>query len=130
MIHVVNVRRFRTTKQRQHVCYVGRKFAGWLGHPLANPFRLGQFVYDGDTKEEIDGACQRELRQCLERYAEWLGLRESLDDDLALLWEQCEHGARPLGCWCVESIVPGGALVQCHAEILAMELVKRYGRKS
>jgi hypothetical protein len=113
MIRIADVRGLRTPEQRAGVCYVGRRFAGWPGHPLGNPFRPGQ-----------------SLTACLDRYRSWLLGRPTLEADLARLWKECEHGAKPLGCWCTtDEVCPGvdpGPLV-CHAQILAVEIVKRKG---
>ena len=45
---------------------------------------------------------------------------------LAELWEKCERGAKPLGCWCVNATAGDSTPMQCHAQILAEMLHYRY----
>lgn len=110
MIRVVCVKGFNRPDQRAEVCYVGRPFAGWKGHPLANPYRpdpIGRAV-------------------CLERYRNWLLARPRLEMDLATLWQETHYGTRPLGCWCVNATHGDGQPVVCHAQILAAMLAERF----
>jgi hypothetical protein len=77
------------------VLYVGRPMyqGGWTlhGHPLANPFKIGQ---DG-TAEEV-----------VQRYRRWVLHRPRLAAQLR------ELRGRRLGCWCAEG-------QPCHARVLA-----------
>lgn len=111
MIRVVNVTGMNRPEQRAGVVYCGRPFAGWAGHPLANPFR----VRLGDPR-----------RVCLEKYREWLLARPTLEADLAALWEQTRRGELPLGCWCTTASTGTWGLVVCHAQILAEMLHERF----
>lgn len=122
-VRVVNVRGLRTSEQRAGVCYVGRQFAGWPGHPLGNPFRPRYQPWLAK-----DSAGQRQaIESCLDHYVRWLtSSRVALEADLADLWEQCERGAKPLGCWCVNAEHGDGQPVVCHAQILAAELHRRF----
>lgn len=45
------------------------------------------------------------------------------------LWEACDHGRKPLGCWCINATHGDGQPVVCHAQILAEELHKRFVRE-
>lgn len=110
-IRVIDVRALRTPEQRAGVCYCGRSFAGWHKHPLANPFRPG-----------VGGT----VGPCLERYRAWLLERPTLEADLAALWEETGHGAKPLGCWCVSATAGDGSEVVCHGQILAEMLRERF----
>lgn len=113
-IRVTNVRGLNTREGRSAVCYVGRRCAGWAGHPLGNPFRPG---------EGPPGA--------VERYRLWLLARPTLEADLAALWEECRRGAKPLGCWCGNWVVASDESERandtpdCHAVVLARLLVQR-----
>lgn len=110
-VRVVNARRLTTPEQRRSVVYVGRSFAGWPAHPLANPFPLRR----GEDTPANRAAC-------LAKYCDWLAKRPSLPDDLARLWEECRHGERPLACWCCDW---GGDTLpapDCHAVVLARML--------
>lgn len=103
VVQVVNVRGL-TGDRRAGVVYCGRRCAGWAGHPLANPFKLGR---DSDRDE------------CIAKYRAWLLARPTLDADLAALWEQTRRGELPLGCWCAPEL--------CHASVLAELLAERFG---
>lgn len=103
VVQVVNVRGL-TGAARAGVVYCGRRCAGWAGHPLANPFKLGR---DG-TRDE-----------CVAKYRAWLLARPTLDADLAALWEQTRRGELPLGCWCKPE--------SCHCDVLAELLAERFG---
>lgn len=48
---------------------------------------------------------------------------------LADLWEACEHGAKPLGCWCIDATHGDSQPVVCHAQILAEMLHNRFGEQ-
>ena len=99
MIRVVNVRDLRAPEQRAGICYVGRNFAGWPGTPWRNPYR-------GVDRE----TCLRRFREYAQKQPrEWL----------EKLWEACEHGKQPLGCWCVNAVHGDGKPIVCHAQILA-----------
>lgn len=111
MIRVVNCRGLNSPEKRAGVCYCGRPFAGWNGHPLKNTFKPGR-----------DGT----LAECLAKYREWLLARPRLETDLAALWEQTQHGELPLGCWCVEAAAGDGSPLVCHAQILAEMLRERF----
>jgi hypothetical protein len=120
-IRVVNVRGLRTSEQRAGIVYVGRRCAGWPGHSLANPYKIGPH----DDRAAVES--------CLRKYRLWLSslTEEVLTAQLAALWEECEHGAKPLGCWCVNWELPLNGdpwPPECHAQILAAELSRRYCR--
>lgn len=112
MIRVVNVCGMKKASDRAGVAYCGRPFAGWKGHPLANPFK----PVAGDS-----------LGTCLGKYRAWLLARPTLEADLAALWEETGHGAKPLGCWCVNATAGDGSELVCHAQILAAMLRERFG---
>lgn len=129
MIRVVDVRHLRTPEERAGVCYVGRAFAGWPGHPLSNPFRPinpGRRDHYED-RGEVDPA----VVNCLAKYLGWLlGKGQSkLWFALASLWEECERGKKPLGCWCVDATHGDGQPVVCHAQILAELLAEQFAGK-
>lgn len=109
-IRVVKVNMLRTLDQRSTVCYVGRTFAGWPGHQLGNPFR---------PRPNFDAVAA---------YRSWLLGRpvEVVERAFADLWEDCEHGTKPLGCWCVNATHGDGQPVICHGQVLAEELAKRF----
>jgi hypothetical protein len=117
-VRVVNVSGMNKPETRAGVCYVGRPFAGWKGHALANPFKFVR----GDN-ERTNAAS---LAFCLHSYREWLAARQTLAADLARLWEECEHGGLPLGCWCVNAETGDGQPIRCHAQILAEMLQARF----
>lgn len=130
MIRVVNVRGLRTPEQRKVVCYVGRRFAGWPGHPLANPFKPKSFGAGGACQNVQQAWHDAEIRRVLAEYTAYLPTRENLEAELAQLWEDCKQGALPLGCWCIDTEVrphEGSGPLVCHAQILAHELLKRFG---
>ena len=109
LVHVVDVRYLFTPEQRATVCYVGRAFAGWSEHKLANPFKKNK-----DTQES----------DIITAYRGWLTARDSLNADLDSLWEECKHGQLPLGCWCGEW-KPDDPPIPCHACVLAQLLNSR-----
>ncbi len=106
-IRVINVRGLNTPEKRAGIVYVGRGFAGWTAHPLANPYKPGPDLSRG---------------RCLDRYRDWLLARPTLARDLAALWEQTEHGRLPLGCWCTDAVLGDGRDTVCHAQVLAVVL--------
>lgn len=108
MIRVVNVRNLKG-EQRSGVCYVGRAFAGWPGSPWGNPWKPhGAFT----------------LEACLDKFH--LFADAAPVEYLAGLWEACEHGAKPLGCWCTNATAGDGSPCVCHAQILAELLLERF----
>jgi hypothetical protein len=113
VIRVVNVRGINRAEDRARVVYVGRDFAGWKPHPLANPFKPA----------DVD---RRALLTCLERYEQYLCDRPDLDGDLARLWEETDFGFAPLGCWCVNAVHGDGQPECCHAQVLARMLAERF----
>lgn len=110
MIRVVDVRGLRTPEQRATVVYVGRQFAGWPASRYGNPFR---------PRPGFDAVAA---------YREWFLARpaEVVEDALVELWEQTGHGAKPLGCWCVNATAGDGSPVVCHAQVLAELLRQRF----
>lgn len=133
-IRVVNVRGLRTAEERAAVVYVGRPFAGWPGHALANPFRvhrprsvdpLGP-QWAGAEWDEDDEA--RARAACLDKYRVMLAAlgEPILAAGLAALWAETGGGRKPLGCWCASSVVGDGQPVVCHAQILAAMLTERF----
>jgi len=103
MIPVVNLR--NKPWPAIHV-YVGRTFAGFDAHPLANPFPITQ-----DTED-----CRQDI---LDRYRSWLWNRTNLHEELWQIWGDTEAGRFPLSCWCVPKL--------CHATVIAEEAWKRFG---
>lgn len=107
MIRVVKVHKLRGA-DRDSVCYCGRAFAGWPMSKWHNPYK----VRTG------------ELQIILDVFKNWMiGQPESY---LSELWEACEYGSKPLGCWCIDAVHGDGQEVVCHAQLLAAELAKRY----
>ncbi len=92
------------------VCYVGRagRFHQWPASKWANPYRPRR--RNGVTADSAIAECLRVFRKYAESHAEWW---------LAELWEACQHGKLPLGCWCHPA--------PCHADILAEMLAERFG---
>lgn len=109
-IRVVKVNGLRTAEQRASACYVGRAFAGWPASPWGNPFKPRP---SGFT-----------LEVCLGRFRSFA--ESSPPEYLADLWEACEHGAKPLGCFCVDWDGTGEPPIVCHAVILASMLKERF----
>jgi hypothetical protein len=108
MIRVVNVKGMNKPEERSRVAYVGRAFAGWPRTPWGN---------------HQHHACPDGFRTHL------LSLPPAdLDALLAALWEACEHGAKPLGCWCVTAEIDGTAPTPaCHAAVWGELLLEKYG---
>ncbi len=121
MIRVVNVRGLNRPEQRAGIVYCGRPFAGWNGHPLANPFPV--------DKQKL-GQPVAARSEALEKYRDWLLARPTLEADLAALWNECRHGALPFGCWCTAATAGDGSEVVCHAQVLAELLRERFGARS
>src|SRR6266511_2954683 len=94
----------KKSAERADIVYVGRAFAGWPRHPLCNPATLSAY---------------RDRDRCLAAYREHLANMPDLEKRLAELWEECKHGAKPLGCWCANSTAGDGSPVVCHAQLLA-----------
>lgn len=125
-IRVVNVTASNLQKlglSAEDICYVGRggRFHKWPHHPLANPFTLTDIKYRGLSGDEKRAACLSDYRQWLKG----MGLK-TLNDHLDALWEACDHGAKPLGCWCIDATHGDGKPVVCHAQVLAGELHRRF----
>ena len=123
-IRVVNVTASNLRKLglvTEQVVYVGRggRFHKWPHHPLANPFKPGDIRYR-DLPHDAAVSC------CLMDYRAWLLSRPNVEQLLADVWEACEHGAKPLGCFCVNAEYGDGQPVICEAQILAEELHKRF----
>ncbi len=110
-MHVVNLRR---KPWPFAFVYVGRAFAGFLPHPLGNPFKI---------KTEAERA------SAVERYREWLLARPDLEQRLAEVRDDCEHGRAPLACWCCEWRLGEPVRVPCHAIVIAEEIAKRWPGK-
>jgi len=107
-VAVVNVRGLRTPEQRATVVYCGRAFAGWPESPWHNPFR------PGDTSDE-------ERAKCIEMYRGLVSRMKYVSLMLGTLWHACNHGAKPLGCWCAPKA--------CHCDVLADMLNERFADK-
>jgi hypothetical protein len=134
-VTVVNVKGIRGA-DRNGVVYVGRPFAGWPGHRLANPYRLRKApdpkLSPQSSPKDVAAALatiteDRARAECLSAYRAWLMARPTLDADLEFLWMETVAGLAPLGCWCcdwdgVTQPAPG-----CHAVILAEMLNQRFG---
>lgn len=112
-IRVVKVNLLRTPEQRETVCYVGRAFAGWPASPWGNPYKPAK---PGELSNALDSFSLHAIKRGYED-----------PSYLASLWEACEHGAKPLGCWCINAIHGDGQPVVCHAQILAQMLHERFG---
>lgn len=109
MIRVVNVRGLRG-EARNGICYVGREFAGWPASRWGNPFR---------PSPGFDAVAA---------FRHWFLNRPAcvVTESLTALWEACDHGAKPLGCWCIDSSPGDGQPVVCHAQVLAQLLRERF----
>ncbi len=122
MIRVVSVRGIKG-EARKGVCYVGREFAGWPWHPLGNPFKPMSKPpsWQGEWWPEA-------IQECLKQYRNWLLARpvEVVEKRLKELWDECDQGNKPLGCWCINSVYGDGQPVICHAQILAGMLHERF----
>jgi hypothetical protein len=128
-IRVVDVRGLRTPEERAGVVYVGRAFAGWPASAFANPFKPKTRKTDHGILP-APGA----VEECLTKYRAYLATAEQKSPNnfalnLAALWEETGHGAKPLGCWCVSAVVGDGQACVCHAQILAELLHERFGGK-
>jgi hypothetical protein len=101
---VVTVRKVNSLRgsARAEVLYCGRAFAGWPASRYGNHNRT---------------PCPDEFR------AELLA-RPDLDEHLGQLWEACQHGALPLGCWCCDWHGTGPTPA-CHACVYAELLNQR-----
>jgi hypothetical protein len=122
MIRVQNIRGLKGAA-RQSVCYVGRQCHGWPASPLANPFKVRE------------SGSAREVARVVEEYRRWLLMQADREDLLRRLWNDCDRGAKPLGCWCVDSKFDGQHLVgdkivpvTCHGQVLAEALYARFQR--
>ncbi len=116
-MRVINVRGLKGAGRRG-VVYCGRPFAGWVGHALANPFKPKPYGNGGASQTQMDLHAERERAECIAKYRAYLLARPTLEADLAALWEECQHGALPLGCWCAPD--------SCHCDVLAELLTERY----
>lgn len=90
---------------RKAVCYVGRSFAGW---PYTEWGNHGFRPCPGQFRAHLLSLPRAELNGLLVR-----------------LWEACEHGAKPLGCWC-GVWKPGDPPLACHAYVWAELLNAKY----
>lgn len=101
------------------VRYVGRagRFHKWLASRWGNPFRVGDRS-PGNHRIAMD---VEHVLQVFREYA-----NEQPDEWWSELWEACDHGAKPLGCWCIDATHDDGQPVVCHAQVLAAELHKRF----
>lgn len=107
-IRIVNVRGLRGDA-RKGIVYLGRPFAGWPGHRLANPYRSNNLADD------------------LLNFAKWFQSLPTLDQDMEALWAETHQGLLPLGCWCTETVIGNPlAPVVCHAQIVGALLAYRY----
>lgn len=107
MIRIVKVNQLRTPEQRATVVYCGRAFAGWPASTWRNPYPVASFGDDA-----------------LATFIEYA--KRQPDEWLARLWEACEHGAKPLGCWCCEAVHGDGQAIRCHGQYLAAMLAERF----
>lgn len=110
-IRVVKVNNLRTPEQRAGVCYIGRAFAGWPASLWGNPFK-------------VDSSRNWGIRTCLEKFTKHADMMPH--SWLMNLWEACEQGAKPLGCWCIDATHGDGQPVVCHGQILAAMLHERF----
>lgn len=127
-VRVVNVRGVSGRPARQAVCYVGRAWAGWPTHALANPFRMKSIGAGGASQSVTDEWNRKERERVLAEYRKWLTDRpaEQLEGLLADLWAECERGEKPLGCWCTSATAGDGSALECHAQVLAELLRERF----
>lgn len=102
---VIDVRHLRTKEQRSTVIYVGRRFAGWPVHPLANIF-----IPNPDTP----------VGTCIKRYTRYLLARPDYDERIAELRAEVAATGKPLGCWCLDWDGDGEPPMRCHAVVLAL----------
>lgn len=132
-IRIVNVRGMKTPEQRAGICYVGRAFAGWPATEWGNPYSPHQVIrlIDTETVNGAVGLIDAAREKCLSMYREWFLSRKLTDPSKSLetLWEACEHGAKPLGCWCTTATHGDGSPVVCHAQVLAEMLHERFGNE-
>ena len=124
-IRVVNVRGIKG-EARDGVCYVGRLWAGWLAHPLGNPFKPESVGAGGACQQTTELRRQKFLADCLNKYRAYLATMPDLEERLAALWEECDRGAKPLGCWCTDATAGDGSPCVCHAQVLAEMLRERF----
>lgn len=115
-VRVVNVKGLVTPMQRREIVYVGRAWAGWVRHELANPFHLPAHARDN---------LEYRIR-VVQQYREWLSARPTLESDLADLWKQTEQGAKSLGCWCCNWTAGDDSAPQCHAVVLGQMLHEQF----
>jgi hypothetical protein len=95
LVTVRKVNRLRGAA-RTEVLYCGRAFAGWPSSPYGNHLRLDcPDMFRAYTLARVDSAAH-----------------------LAQLWEDCQHGALPLGCWCCDWDGTGPTPA-CHAAVYA-----------
>lgn len=108
MIMVVSVKGLNTAEKRAQVCYVGRAFAGWPESPLGNQYKGANAVPN---------------------FAKWLTDHPDRVALLSAVWEECERGKKPLGCWCVGTLKwPWYVnLIDepvCHAQVIALQIIE------
>lgn len=128
-IRVVNVAAANLRKlglTPAEVCYVGRagRFHGWPASKWANPYRPRHRKVT-DREQVSIRPPESAIAECLRMFR--VHAKKQPESWLAELWEACWHGAKPLGCWCVDSTHGDGQPVVCHAQILAELLAERFG---
>ncbi len=125
VIRVANVRNLRTREGGRCVVYCGRRCNGWAQSEWHNPFRVGD-VSPNNHRVTIDREHALELFRA---YLDSMEEAHTLGGYLARLWEACERGTKPLGCWCCDVSIGDGSPVVCHAQILGALLVERFVKK-
>jgi hypothetical protein len=119
-IRVVNVKGLKGDA-RNGVCYVGRAFAGWPASPWGNPFKPKPLGIMAQCVNAMEAARKRNLQECIEQFRKWFDGHPQEFKHISLyeLWKACDHGVKPLGCWCINATHGDGQEVECHAQVLA-----------
>ena len=90
---------------RKTVCYCGHRLAGWPRSQYGNYNRI----------------------PCPDEFRNYLLARSGLELHLFQLWMESEHGAKPLGCWCLDWDGTGETPA-CHAAVYAELLNAKYAK--
>lgn len=109
MIHVANIKTFRSGERSGRSEYIGRAMPGRPGSPLGNPFKLrfeaqrAEILakYEAWLREQMktDTAARREIKRLADL---------ARDQDLVLL------------CWCAPAL--------CHGDVIKRIIEERYGQ--
>lgn len=122
VIRIVNVKGIPAA-DRPGICYVGRKCAGWPFTRYGNPFRVKRqdSVLPGSRHLRTNS-----VAEAVEKFRAWFTGRPDFEELLAYLWEACDNGAKPLGCWCCNWDGLSNPAPHCHAVVLSQLLQQRY----